>query len=126
MVLDQPNLSGAGQVLLGTLVAIAAVYDIRFRRIPNWLVLAGIITGCIWNVYSSGFTGLGRSAAGLGLGFALYFPLYLIRARGAGDVVYYRGIRIAPIGGRRSPLSRLIRDALRARHEDKRDDATPA
>jgi prepilin peptidase CpaA len=86
MVLDQPNLSGAGQVLLGTLVAIAAVYDIRFRRIPNWLVLAGIITGCVWNVYSSGFTGLGRSAAGLGLGFALYFPLYLIRARGAGDV----------------------------------------
>lgn len=41
-------------------------------------------------------------------------------ARGEGDV-YYRGIRIAPIGGRRSPLSRLIRDALRARHEEKHD-----
>jgi hypothetical protein len=47
-------------------------------------------------------------------------------AHGARDVVYYRGIRIAPIGGRRSPLSRLIRDALRARHEQQRDDATPA
>ncbi len=85
-MLNQPSLSGEGQILLGILVAIAAVFDIRFRRIPNWLVLAGIVAGCIWNVYSSGFTGLGRSAAGLGLGFALYFPLYLIRARGAGDV----------------------------------------
>jgi len=47
-------------------------------------------------------------------------------SRGAGDIVYYHGIRIAPIGGRRSPLSRLIRDALRARHEEQRDDATPA
>ncbi len=85
-MLDQPSLSGAGQVLLGILVAIAAVFDIRYRRIPNWLVLTGIIVGLGWNVYSSGWSGLGRGAAGLGLGFVLYFPLYLIRARGAGDV----------------------------------------
>jgi prepilin peptidase CpaA len=86
MMFDQPHLSGGGQILLGILVAIAAVFDIRCRRIPNWLVLAGIIVGCVWNVYSSEWSGLGRSAAGLGLGFVLYFPLYLIRARGAGDV----------------------------------------
>lgn len=85
-MLDQPFLSGAAQVLLGTLVATAAIFDIRYRRIPNWLVLAGIVAGLGWNAYSSGFSGLGRGAAGLGLGFALYFPLYLIRARGAGDV----------------------------------------
>lgn len=85
-MLDQPSLSFAGQVLLGILVAIAAVFDMRFRRIPNWLVLAGIIVGLGWNVYASGWPGLGRAAEGLGLGFILYFPLYLIRARGAGDV----------------------------------------
>jgi len=85
-MLDHPSLSGAGQFLLGILVAIAAVFDIRYRRIPNWLVLAGIIVGFAWNVFSSGLPGLGRAAAGLGVGFILYFPLYLIRARGAGDV----------------------------------------
>lgn len=79
-------LVGAGQILLGILVAIAAVFDIRYRRIPNWLVLAGIIVGFSWNVYSSGWSGLLHAAEGLGLGFILYFPLYLIRARGAGDV----------------------------------------
>jgi len=84
---SQPSLLGAGQILLGILVAVAAVFDIRSRRIPNWLVLAGIIAGLTWNVSSSpGWSGLGRAAAGLGLGFILYFPLYLLRARGAGDV----------------------------------------
>src|ERR1700689_1112140 len=85
-MLPPPSLLGTGQILLGILVAIAAVFDIRYRRIPNWLVLAGIIFGFAWNVYSSGWSGLGHAAAGLGLGFALYFPLYLLRARGAGDV----------------------------------------
>ena len=84
--MPQPSLIGAGQILLGILVAIAAVFDIRSRRIPNWLVLAGLIVGVGWNVYSLGWSGLLRGAEGLGLGFILYFPLYLIRARGAGDV----------------------------------------
>ncbi len=79
-------LLGAGQILLGILTVIAAVFDIRYRRIPNWLVLAGIIVGFSWNVFSSGWSGLLHAAEGLGLGFILYFPLYLIRARGAGDV----------------------------------------
>jgi len=85
-MLAQPHLLGVGQILLGILVAIAAAFDIRYRRIPNWLVLAGIIVGLAWNSSTSGWSGLGRSAEGLGLGFILYFPLYLIRARGAGDV----------------------------------------
>jgi prepilin peptidase CpaA len=85
-MLGQPYLLGTGQILLGILVAIAAVFDIRYRRIPNWLVLAGIVVGLAWNVSDSGWSGLLRSSEGLGLGFILYFPLYLIRARGAGDV----------------------------------------
>jgi prepilin peptidase CpaA len=82
----QPSLLGTGQILLGILVAIAAIFDIRYRRIPNWLVLAGLIVGLAWNVYTSGWSGLLRASEGLGLGFVLYFPLYMLRARGAGDV----------------------------------------
>src|SRR3954466_2040420 len=85
-MLTAPILAGAAQILLGILVLVAAGYDIRYRRIPNWLVLAGIVTGFAWNVFSSGWSGLGHAAAGFGLGLALYFPLYLLRARGAGDV----------------------------------------
>lgn len=88
-MLNQPQLALTGQILLGILASVAAVYDIRFRRIPNWLVLAGLIAGLVWNLLadtSHMFTGLGHWSAGLGLGFILYFPLYLLRARGAGDV----------------------------------------
>jgi prepilin peptidase CpaA len=85
-MLAAPHLPLAGEISLGILVAIAAVYDIRFRRIPNWLVVAGIAAGFVWNGLAAGGTGLGHAAAGLGLGFILYFPLYLIRGRRAGDV----------------------------------------
>ncbi len=85
-MLVHPTLSGAAQILLGILAAAAAVFDIRYRRIPNWLVLAGIAAGLLWNTSVSGLAGLLHSSEGFGLGFALYFPLYLIRARGAGDV----------------------------------------
>jgi prepilin peptidase CpaA len=100
MMLGQPSLLESGQILLGILVAIAAVFDIRYRRIPNWLVLAGIVVGLAWNVYSSGWSGLLRASEGLGLGFILYFPLYLIRARGAGDVKL-----LAAVGAIAGPLN---------------------
>jgi prepilin peptidase CpaA len=99
-MVGHPSLPGTGQILLGILVAIAAVFDIRYRRIPNWLVLAGIIVGLAWNVYSSGWSGLLRASEGLGLGFILYFPLYLIRARGAGDVKL-----LAAVGAIAGPLN---------------------
>ena len=79
-MLLQPSLPGTGLILLGILVAIAAIFDIRYRRIPNWLVLAGIVVGFAWNVSHSGWSGLLRASEGLGLGFILYFPLYLLRA----------------------------------------------
>jgi prepilin peptidase CpaA len=51
-------------------------------------------------VYSSGWSGLLRASEGLGLGFILYFPLYLIRARGAGDVKL-----LAAVGAISGPLN---------------------
>lgn len=66
--------------LLLALTAIAAYFDIRIRKIPNWLSLAGITTGLVFN------PSLKSATLGLLAGFALYFPLWLLNARGAGDV----------------------------------------
>ena len=85
-MLAPPALAVIGQVLLGTLVAVASVFDIWFRRIPNWLVLAGAGAGLLWNVSAGGWSGFGRALAGLGLGFAIYFPLFLLRALRGGDI----------------------------------------
>jgi prepilin peptidase CpaA len=79
------------KVLLLLLVVPAAVFDYRERRIPNWLVLAGILLGTAMNAFltydlPSATIGLLFSLEGFGLAFAVYFPLYLLRGMGAGDV----------------------------------------
>ena len=83
--------------LLICLLGVAAWSDFKTRRIPNWLVLSGVLVGLLANGLLSGGLGfnntfvpggLGLLAAlqGMGLGFAVLLPLYLLRAMGAGDV----------------------------------------
>ncbi len=74
------------ELLLLSITAVAALFDVRTRRIPNWLSLAGCASGLAANTTLSGWNGLRNSALGLAIGFALYFPLWLLGARGAGDV----------------------------------------
>jgi prepilin peptidase CpaA len=74
------------QLLLIALVITACVYDIRVRRIPNWLVLAGLVIGLGLNLFLFGWPGLKSSLLGVGLAALIYFPLYLLRGMGAGDV----------------------------------------
>lgn len=72
--------------LLFALVLIAAIYDFRFRRIPNWLTVSGVVAGFLLNLGVLRSAGLGIAAAGLGLALLIYLPLYLLRGMGAGDV----------------------------------------
>ncbi len=85
MTFDLPPLGI--NVLLTALILVAATYDIRFRRIPNWLTLSGVVAGVAMNTFLyNGWQGLILSLAGLGTAFAAYFVLYLLRGMGAGDV----------------------------------------
>jgi prepilin peptidase CpaA len=84
---------GAEALLLAIVLA-AAVYDVRFRRIPNWLNVTGVVLGLALNsfLYQGispnvfGFAGLFFALKGLGLAFVVYVFLYALRAMGAGDV----------------------------------------
>jgi prepilin peptidase CpaA len=68
------------------LVVIAAgIYDLRIRRIPNWLNLCGLILGVGFNAMP-GEDGITKSLGGLACALAIYIPLYLVRGMGAGDV----------------------------------------
>jgi prepilin peptidase CpaA len=64
----------------------AALFDIRERRIPNWVTVPALLAAFALNVFLRGRLGLWFSAAGLGLALLIYLPLYRIRAMGAGDV----------------------------------------
>jgi prepilin peptidase CpaA len=75
------------EALLLTIVLGAAVYDVRYRRIPNWLSLSGVLLGLAMNSFLyQGWPGLRISLVGLAAGFGVYFVLYALRAMGAGDV----------------------------------------
>jgi prepilin peptidase CpaA len=68
------------------LVSAAAISDLRTRKIPNPLLLTGLILGLGLSLMTKGTDGLLSSLAGFGLGFALLLPGYLLRFTGAGDV----------------------------------------
>jgi prepilin peptidase CpaA len=73
------------RILLALVVA-AAAYDLRFRRIPNWLTASGIVSGLAVNIFERGiWPGLRFSLAGIGLALAVYLALYALHATGAGD-----------------------------------------
>ena len=74
------------QIPLVILVITAAVWDLRTRRIPNWLTLAGVLVGLGLNTFLYWEVDRWMAFKGLGMAFALYFPLFLLRAMGAGDV----------------------------------------
>jgi prepilin peptidase CpaA len=75
-------------VVLFVLLVIAAVSDVRRQRIPNWLTLGGLAFGLGYSVFVPfwGQHGVLWALAGAGVGFAVLFPLWLLRLTGAGDV----------------------------------------
>jgi prepilin peptidase CpaA len=76
----------AVRILLIFIVFLAAIFDLRSRRIPNWLSVTGVLLGLALNLFLGETPGLLFAAKGLGLAMLVYVPLYLVRAMGAGDV----------------------------------------
>src|SRR5262245_7652783 len=81
---------------LASALAIAVWSDVKSRRIPNKLVLAGTIVAFALQTVlpagagllnpQGGSLGFLSALAGFGVGFAVLLPVYLMRAMGAGDV----------------------------------------
>jgi len=66
------------------------VYDVRFRRIPNALVLAILAAGLIFTTLADPvWPGLRTGLAGVGVGFGIWILFYVIGVMGAGDVKYF-------------------------------------
>lgn len=80
------------KIPLIALVLAAAIYDLRFRRIPNWLNLSGVILGLGINMLLFSGHGLTLALLGIACSLAVYIPLYLVRGMGAGDVKLMAGV----------------------------------
>jgi prepilin peptidase CpaA len=60
--------------------------DAKTHRIPNYLVLTGLLTGLGYQLWAHGWNGLLDGLLGIGLGFMLLIFFYLKGGFGAGDV----------------------------------------
>lgn len=72
--------------ILLTLLLCAIAYDVRWRRIPNALILTGLALGIGYHTLTPYGFGLMYAVKGIAVPLVLLLPLYLIRAMGAGDV----------------------------------------
>jgi prepilin peptidase CpaA len=75
------------QLVLVALLLLAAAIDVRSRRIPNWLTLAGTLCAVVMQVFvhASSVEGVVFALGGLAVGM-LTLPLWIGGMLGAGDV----------------------------------------
>ena len=71
------------QAVVLAFVVTAAVSDLRWRRIPRWLTLSGLVCGL---VYHAVFGGIVTAVVATFLGFAAGLALFQLGAIGGGDV----------------------------------------
>lgn len=74
------------------LAIIIAYMDVRYRRIPNKLVLLTLVGGIAVNTFFGGAHGLLVSLSGSALAFVLMFGLHIFGTMGAGDVKLFAAI----------------------------------
>ena len=80
-------------IAAGVLLAIAALIDLRARRIPNWLTLSAILAGTVI-IFTRSLAGypLWTAALTLGASLALPYLLWLTRCWGGGDAKVCLGV----------------------------------
>jgi prepilin peptidase CpaA len=66
--------------------AIACGTDLKSRRIPNWLTLGAAAGAFGFFLAGNGWHGLAWSAGGWTVGLAMFFPFFLLRGIGGGDI----------------------------------------
>src|SRR5262249_48821962 len=78
--------------LLIPLAAVITYYDVRYRRIPNRLVLAALVGGVAVNTVVGGWSGMRASLVGCAFAFGLMLVMHFFGAMGAGDVKLFAAI----------------------------------
>jgi prepilin peptidase CpaA len=64
----------------------ACVFDVRTRRIPNWLTLGAALAGLLVQTVSGGADGALAASGGWAVGLLLFLPFFLLGGMGGGDV----------------------------------------
>ena len=92
--------------VVGSVAVIAAVFDLRQRRIPNALTVPAMLAGILIHTSRSGWDGLTFSLLGLAIGGGVLLIFLILGGMGAGDVKLMAGI--GALGGFHLAISVLV------------------
>jgi prepilin peptidase CpaA len=73
-------------IILIIVLTIAAVSDIMFQKVPNWLTYPTMIGGIAYYTWMNGIEGFLSSVEGIGVGVVVLILPYLMGGMGAGDI----------------------------------------
>lgn len=96
--------------LIVILVLGAFIIDVKTCRIPNQLVIGGVVAGILYHLWSNGLTGIIQAGTGMLIGFGIVFILYLVGGMGAGDVKLFAAI--GALGGSQYVVACIIYSIL--------------
>ena len=103
-------------IFLSIILIVAAVIDVRVKKIPNVITFPTIFAMMVYHILTNGWQGLFFSFGGMALGIAIFFVPYLMGGMGAGDVKLMGavGATIGPKGVFFASLSTAIAGGLYA------------
>ncbi len=74
------------EIIVWVLLLAAVITDLRSGKIYNVLTLPFVFLGIVYRSYVGGPDDFTLALYGVGTAFLLFFPLYIVRVFGAGDV----------------------------------------
>jgi prepilin peptidase CpaA len=69
-----------------SVASVACVFDLRTRRIPNWLTFGAAVVALVFHFVTRGASGVEQGVGGWATGVAFLVVPYLLGGMGAGDV----------------------------------------
>lgn len=79
-------MAGGYQIGLWSLLIAAAICDLIWHKIFNWVNGLFLLGGLFTQFYFGGSVGMSQAFLAVVVAFVFFFPLYLIKALAAGDV----------------------------------------
>ena len=76
----------SAHVIIATTALTGCIWDLRTRRIPNYLTFGAAALGVGYALITGGWAAAGLSAAGWAVGLMLFIPFFCLRGLGGGDV----------------------------------------
>ncbi|MFN3323358.1 MAG: prepilin peptidase [Bryobacteraceae bacterium] len=80
------------QLWIAVLIGLAAsAEDLLRRQISNWIPIAALAGGLLWQVVENGWWGVVAALLGAASGFGIFLVFYLLGGMGGGDVKLMAG-----------------------------------